>query len=238
MKLLLIIADIDEFVPFKKCVERRITEEFIFRGMPAFKFSHKGIEVTALCFGIGKVNAATGAALALSELKFDGVINTGWSGAVSGVAKGDVIVATSFVECDFDMTAIGKLPAQKPGQDIYVYNACGFIYDAVVKANEKAADSHAKFKFGALGTGDIFLSDKKLAQYYKETFGIKAFDMESAAVASVCRVMNMPLLCARKISDSANDAAPSDYRESLFSDENANVFYDIVFKVLGALCEP
>ena len=62
--------------------------------------------------------------------------------------------------------------------------------------------------------------------------------MESAAVASVCRVMNMPLLCARKISDSANDAAPSDYRESLFSDENANVFYDIVFKVLGALCEP
>ena len=50
--------------------------------------------------------------------------------------------------------------------------------------------------------------------------------------------MNMPLLCARKISDSANDAAPSDYRESLFSDENANVFYDIVFKVLGALCEP
>ena len=153
MKLLLMIADIDEFVPFKKCVERRITEEFIFRGMPAFKFSHKGIEVTALCFGIGKVNAATGAALALSELKFDGVINTGWSGAVSGVAKGDVIVATSFVECDFDMTAIGKLPAQKPGQDIYVYNACGFIYDAVVKANETAADSHAKFKFGALGTG-------------------------------------------------------------------------------------
>lgn len=237
MKLLLLIADIDEFLPFKKCVERRITEEFVFRGMPAFKFSHRGIEVTALCFGIGKVNAATGAALALSEFKFDGVINTGWSGAVSGVAKGDVIVATSFVECDFDMTAIGKKPGQKPEQDIFC-DAGGFIYDAVVKANESLTDCHAKFKFGRLGTGDIFLSNKELSQYYKETFGIMAFDMETAAVASVCRVMNTPLLCARKISDSANDAAPSDYRESLFSEENANVFYDIVFRVLGALCEP
>lgn len=232
MKLLLLIADIDEFNPFKKSVEKYITEETAVFKMPAFKFSYRGKEVTAVCFGIGKVNAATGASLALSSDSYDGVINTGWSGAVSGVSKGDVIVAESCVECDFDLSVIGKKLGEKPGQE-YVYKSEGFLFDAVKKENERRESG--RFKFGPLGTGDFFLANKEKAQLYKELFGIKAFDMESAAVASVCRVLDMPFLGIRKISDSADDAAPSDYTESLYSDGNANVFGDIVFAVLNSL---
>lgn len=232
MKLLLLIADIDEFKPFKNSVSKYITEELTVFKMPAFKLLYKKIEVTAVCFGIGKVNAATGAALALSSGEYDGVINTGWSGAVSGVAKGDVIVAESCVECDFDLSAIGKALGEKPGQE-YVYNSKGFLFDAVKKSNDSRESG--KYKLGALGTGDFFLSDKEKATLYKSLFGIKAFDMESAAIASVCRVLDVPYLSIRKISDSADDAAPSDYKESLFCDGNANVFGDIVFGVLNSL---
>lgn len=232
MKLLLLIADIDEFNPFKKSVEKYITEETKLYKMPVFKLVYKNIKATAVCFGIGKVNAATGASLALLSEEFDGVINTGWSGAVSGVAKGDVIVAESCVECDFDLGAIGKALGEKPGQE-YIYRSEGFLFEAVKKANESRESG--KYKFGALGTGDFFLSDKEKAELYKKLFGIKAFDMESAAIASVCRVLDVPYLSIRKISDSADDAAPSDYKESLFCDGNANVFGDIVFGVLNSL---
>lgn len=232
MKLLLLIADIDEFKPFKKSVEKYITAETTVYKMPAFKLSYKDIEVTAVCFGIGKVNAATGASLALSLEKYDGVINTGWSGAVSGVSKGDVIVAESCVECDFDLSAIGKKLGEKPGQE-YVYTSNGFLFDAVKKENERRESG--KFKFGPLGTGDFFLTNKEKAELYKKLFGIKAFDMESAAVASVCNILDVPYLSIRKISDSADDAAPSDYKENLFCDGNANVFGDIVFAVLNSI---
>ena len=91
MKYLVLIADIDEFTPCKNSLGDLVKKEYKIKHMPAFDFSYNNHEVTAVCFGIGKVNAAMGAALALTLGEYDGVINTGWSGAVSGVKKGEII---------------------------------------------------------------------------------------------------------------------------------------------------
>ncbi len=227
MKYLVLIADIDEFIPFKESLSKYITEEYEFHGMKALKFSYKSFEVTAVCFGIGKVNAATGAALALCAESYDGVINTGWSGAVSGVFKGEVIVSDSCVECDFDITVIGKKLGEKPNQDTYVYKCDSALY--------KATKSVKGFSHGNLGTGDFFLTDKAIKEKYKEIFNINSFDMESGAVASVCHLLRVPFVSIRKISDSADDTALSEYTESLKTDNTA--FSDIVLSVLDALYE-
>lgn len=225
MRYLVLIADTDEFNPCKNNLAELVKKEYTVNHMPAFDFSYNSHNCTAVCFGIGKVNAALGAALALNAEKYDGVINTGWSGAVSGVYQGDIIVSDSCVECDFDLTPIGRLPGQKPGQAEYIY-----------KSNEKlrsAACSVDGFKHGKLGTGDFFLTDTEKSNRYKEIFGINAFDMESGALAAACYLLNVPFVSIRKISDDANDVSASEYRNSLTTDVTA--FSDIILKVLEKL---
>ena len=225
MKYLILIADIDEFNPCKNSLGDIVEKEYKIDHMPAFDFSYNNHQCTAVCFGIGKVNAALGAALALRSGQYDGVINTGWSGAVSGVHKGDIIVSDSCVECDFDLTPIGRLPGQKPGQDEYVYKCDNALY--------KAACSVKGFKHGNLGTGDFFLTNKELGNKYKEIFSINAFDMESGALGAVCYLLNVPFVSIRKISDSADDVGVEDYTNSVKTDITA--FSDIVLNVLNNL---
>ncbi len=225
MKYLILIADIDEFNPCKASLGDIVEKEYKIDHMPAFDFTYNNHLCTAVCFGIGKVNAALGAALALKSTQYDGVINTGWSGAVSGVFKGDIIVSDSCVECDFDLTPIGRLPGQKPGQDEYVYKCDNALY--------KAATSVEGFKHGNLGTGDFFLTNKELGNKYKEIFSINAFDMESGALGAVCYLLNVPFVSIRKISDSADDVGVEDYTNSVKTDITA--FSDIVLNVLNNL---
>ncbi len=225
MKYLILIADIDEFNPCKSSLGELVKKEYKIKHMPAFDFSYNNHECTAVCFGIGKVNAAMGAAIALNESAYDGVINTGWSGAVSGVYKGDIIVSDSCVECDFDLTPIGRLPGQKPGQEAYIYKCDNALY--------KAACSVEGFKHGKLGTGDFFLTNKELGNKYKEIFSINAFDMESGALAAVCYLLDIPFVSIRKISDSADDVGVKDYTNSVKTDITA--FSDIVLNVLNKL---
>ncbi len=225
MKYLVLIADIDEFNPCKSSLGELVKSEYKIKHMPAFDFTHNGHDCTAVCFGIGKVNAALGTALALSEGNYDGVINTGWSGAVSGVYKGDIIVSDSCVECDFDLTPIGRLPGQKPEQDDYIYICDNALY--------KAACSVEGFKHGKLGTGDFFLTDADRRNRYKELFNINAFDMESGALGAVCYLLDVPFVSIRKISDSADDVGVEDYTASVKTDTTA--FSDIILNVLNNL---
>lgn len=226
MKYLFLIADIDEFNPCKNSLGDLIKKEYKIKHMPAFDFSYNNHEVTAVCFGIGKVNAAMGAALALTLGEYDGVINTGWSGAVSGVKKGEIIVSDSCVECDFDLTPIGRLPGQKPGQDEYIYKCNSDLANKV-----KAIDG---FTHGNLGTGDFFLTDKARRDHYKEIFNIKSFDMESGALAAACYLLGkIPFVSIRKISDSADDVATDEYTNSLNCDLTA--FSDIILEVLRSI---
>lgn len=225
MNYLVLIADIDEFNPCKNSLGDLVEKEYKIKHMPAFDFTYNSHKCTAVCFGIGKVNAAMGAALALNEKSYDGVINTGWSGAVSGVAKGDIVVSDSVVECDFDLTPIGRLPGQKPGQDDYIYKCDASLL--------KAATAVEGFKHGKLGTGDFFLTDKERKEKYKSLFNITAFDMESGALGAVCYLLGVPFISIRKISDSADDVGVEDYTNSVSTDITA--FSEIVLAVLKNL---
>ena len=63
------------------------------------------------------------------------------------------------------------------------------------------------------GTGDIFLTDKVKKDFYRNTFSIECFDMETAAIAAVCYKSDVPMLSVRKISDDADDSSVEEYRE-------------------------
>ncbi|MBQ3137008.1 MAG: 5'-methylthioadenosine/S-adenosylhomocysteine nucleosidase [Clostridia bacterium] len=205
----LVFADTMEYNPFLDFAKEKGGEEFSLRGNDAVTFTlEKGdrkLRVTGVKCGIGKVNAASATAFLISDMKADFILNAGLSGAVSGLKREDMVAAESYVECDYDLTAIGYGLGVKPDGQEYI-----------LKADEKllsyALESRGIIKT-KVGTGDVFLADSVRKKLYYDTFGIGAFDMETAAIASVCEKSGVPMLSVRKISDDADDCSVENYRE-------------------------
>lgn len=165
----------------------------------------RALKIIGVKCGIGKVNAASATAFLIAEKKAQIILNAGLSGAVSGLKREDMIAGESYIECDFDLTAIGYAPGEKcDGQK------------SLLKADEKLlsyALESAGIRKAPCGTGDIFLSDPVKKEFFRTTFGIQSFDMETGAIASVCDKAGVPMLSLRKISDDADDSSVEDYRE-------------------------
>lgn len=207
-KIGVILADTQEYLPFVRFYSDRPSKEVLVGANKTviYEADESGKEIVAMHCGIGKVNAALAASALIYRFGCDVILNAGLSGAVSGVRREELVAGSTYVECDFDLTAIGYDLGVKPDEE------------SVRKADEKLLEyalslSGYHVKQGALGTGDIFLSDSVKKNMYKEKFGIVAFDMETAAIAAVCDKNSVPFLSVRKISDDADDASGEDYRE-------------------------
>lgn len=205
----ILFADTMEYGPFLQWAKERQAKEETRWGNDScsLRMEKDGrvLDVIGVRCGIGKVNAASATAFLISDDKADFILNAGLSGAVQKLRREDMIAVETYVECDFDMTAIGRELGVKPDGQKY-------IYTADEKLMGYALESHGIIKAKA-GTGDIFLTDKVKKELYRDTFGIESFDMETAAIAGVCDKSGIPMLSLRKISDDADDASVEDYRE-------------------------
>lgn len=205
----LIFADEMEYAPFLSWAKENVATEEKRHGNDSvityLKNEENTLKLIAVKCGIGKVNAASATAYLIGEDKADYILNAGLSGAVSRLKREDMIAATSHIECDFDLTAIGYGPGVKADGQRYLYSADETLLSLALQSEGIIA--------APTGTGDIFLTDKEKKDFYKNTFGIEAFDMETAAIASVCDKAEIPMLSLRKISDDADDSSVEDYRE-------------------------
>jgi len=160
--------------------------------------------VVAIESGIGRVNAALAAAILIERYRVDYVLSAGLSGAISHLHKGDVVAGATYVECDFDLRAFGYPLGQK-SDGTRIHTASDRLLEAAL-----SIDGVQK---GALGTGDFFLTEPATKDFYREEFGINAFDMETGSLATVCDKLGVPFLSVRKISDDADDNALDSYTE-------------------------
>ncbi|MCD7827404.1 MAG: 5'-methylthioadenosine/S-adenosylhomocysteine nucleosidase [Clostridiales bacterium] len=224
MKIGFVIADDNEYAPVLENAEKYGCKKVTRRNRESVEFNIEKHEIIAVKCGIGKVNAASAAAFLIADDNVDAIINFGLSGAVSGLLKGDIVAGTSFTECDFDISPLGLPVGVKP-QDVYVYEADG--------AMVKAALSIAGVKSAKCGCGDFFLSDREKKDFYKETFGINEFDMETGAIASVCHDADIPFAAIRQISDDADDAASESYKE--MNDKCEDSLIDVVIQIVKNL---
>ncbi len=202
MKIGLVIADENEYIPFSEFANKNSAKQSIRRKRESLEFTFANKEIIAVKAGIGKVNAATVAAFLIADDKVDTILSFGLSGAISKLSKNDIVAGTSYTECDFDLTPIGYKLGAKP-QNKFVYEADKKLLDAALSIDG--------IKTAVCGCGDLFLADKERKNLYKETFGIEEFDMETGAIASVCQDADIPYLAIRQISDTADDSAADSY---------------------------
>lgn len=207
----IVIADKDEYVHIDKFIGKDASAfeiQGIFGHTADIKANGHDIRVRTVCSGIGKVNAAVAATLLADGC--DLLISAGLSGGFGDAKKHDIVLGTKFYEHDFDLTAIGYKPAQKPGDN-----------EPIEAARELNDDILKKFPFvksGVFVTGDSFVSSKEKHDFLKDAFNPVACDMESAAVGYVAQRFDIPFVSVRMVSDGADDDSAATYTDTLGCD--------------------
>lgn len=146
--------------------------------------------------GIGKVNAAVGAVEMIDHFTPDAVISTGVAGGASvELETQEVVVSTEACYHDAycgeeqQMGQIMGLPAR-------------FAADSRLLEVAKSLDCGTKITPGLIVTGDWFVDSRDKMRSILDNFpDAMAVDMESAAIAHVCHLRQVPFISFRIISD-------------------------------------
>lgn len=176
----------------------------------------EGQPVVVVLSRIGKVAAATTAALLLSEFGAGRIVFTGTAGGLApGVNVGDVVVADALLQHDMDASPLF------PRHEVPLYGRDRFEADATLSsALAEAAQAAlaelggpaARLHRGLVVSGDRFVCDRAeneaLCRRLPQALAV---EMEGAALAQVCHDFGVPFAVLRTVSDRADDDAHVDF---------------------------
>ena len=176
------------------------------------------IFISLVWSGWGKVSSARAITRLISnsskEHPIDCIFFTGVAGAVdSSLKQWDVVVADKVVQYDMDARPFFErfyIPALNLDRLISSEKWTKKTYSAILNAKkDRLLEEFGSITKGLIGTGDRFISDRNiLVELSKDLDGLKAIEMEGAAVAQVASQEGIPWVIIRVISDEANaDAA-------------------------------
>lgn len=191
-----------------------------------------GVPVIVGCCGISKVNAAMNTQSLILLGKPSLVIHVGVGGSLTPKMHiCDVLVAKDCVQYDVDTTAVGD-----PIGLVSTINRVDFPCDeravqALLRAGESYRQDGHQVLTGRIGTGDRFLTRKEDKDWIVETFGALTCDQESAAIAQVCLMNNVPCAVVRAVSDESDGAHGSEF--AVYGPKAAQAAADVAEKFLA-----
>lgn len=149
-------------------------------------------EVVLMKSGIGKVAAATGINLLKYEYAPQAVVNSGVAGGLGRCLETGDVVAGDF--CTYHDVDCGT------GNEYGQVQGFPARYAADARLLQAVRQDHVKT--GLICTGDQFIQDPAQLEAIRKRFPeVMAVDMESASMAQVCHIWNIPFLSLRVISD-------------------------------------
>ena len=162
--------------------------------------------------GFGKVAAASTVTTMLDRFDPDRIVFTGVAGGLHPkVARGDIVIAETLVQHDFDASPI------VPRFVIPSLQLDRIPTDPTL--TDRAAASAAMLSGitvhrGLVLSGDHFIDSAADRARLRSLFDdALAVEMEGGAVAQVCAERKVPFAVIRVISDTADEAAASDFLE-------------------------
>jgi adenosylhomocysteine nucleosidase len=190
-------------------------------GFEFFRGTLEGKPVVLLRCGVGKVNAAVGCALLIDYYKPALVINTGSAGGIDSKLKfGNAIISTGLCYHDVDVTGFNYAPGQIPGQPAIFPVEESLVSGAEAAVQELKAGGVLPESFdhvrGIIASGDTFMHEPGKIDLVRKTFpGVRAVEMEGAAIAHTCALFSVPFLIIRALSDIAGVESPVAFKQFL-----------------------
>ncbi|PQJ89995.1 5'-methylthioadenosine/S-adenosylhomocysteine nucleosidase [Aliivibrio sifiae] len=173
-----------------------------------------GTDVVLLQSGIGKVAAAVGTTLLISDHNVELVLNTGSAGGFdSSLNLGDVVISTEVRHHDADVTAFGYEMGQMAQQPA-AFKADEKLMSVAEQALTQMENKHAVR--GLICTGDAFVCTPERQAFIRTHFpAVIAVEMEASAIAQTCHQFETPFVVVRAISDVADKESPMSFEEFL-----------------------
>lgn len=208
-KIGIIGAMVEEIELLHKHVEK--TGSFVKAGIEYVEGSLHGRQVVFCKSGVGKVNAAVCTQL-LIDAGVDCVLFTGVAGAVDpSLNIGDIVVSTSCLQHDMDVTALGFARGQIPFQDVWEFRAAADLVELATNAAEKLFPGRSAK--GKVLSGDQFVSSRETVKALHDELNGACTEMEGAALAQVCVMNDIPFVVIRSMSDKADGSAHVNFAE-------------------------
>ena len=206
----------EEIAALRPCLDGSRTQR---RAGRDFHFGRlDGHDVILVRCGIGKVAAATTAAVLLDAFDAGALLFTGVAGGLGdGVRVGDIVVATTLLQHDMNAEPLF------PRWEVPLTGRARFDADAawsarLAQASRTLAATNAHAAGAAIHSGLVVSGDRFVATH-AESDQLRALlpealavEMEGAAVAQVCHDFGRPFGVVRTISDRADDAAHGDFQ--------------------------
>ena len=172
-------------------------------------------QVVILKSGIGKVNAAVATLTLIENFHVSFVINTGVAGGTGqGTNILDVVIGDRVAYHDV-WCGPGTTDGQAAG--------CPAFFEAPFSA--ATLDSIPGTRHGLIASGDIFVSrPEDISRILSLDPDAIAVDMESAAIAQVCHLKNVPFLAVRVVSDTPGQADNISQYENFWDDAPREAF--------------
>lgn len=176
-------------------------------------------EVLIAKCGIGKVNAAANTLNIIREYAPDLVINTGVAGgAGSDVCIGHLLVADNVAYHDV-WCGPGTVTGQADGMPLHFTS-----YQPVLDIAGKKI-SNSDIHVGLICSGDRFISTPEEVATIRKNFPeVKAVDMESAAIAHICTLENIPFNIIRVVSDTPGEGENISQYKNFWNDAPQTTF--------------
>ena len=206
MKIGILCAGDGETAPFLSLLAEHTVEEKA--KLEFYQGKMGNAEVVLVCSGVCKVNAAIAAQILIDRYDCDGVINAGTAGAMdSGLEVFDTVVSTNAVYHDVEERLLREYHPHLPSR--------GFLADTSLLALARIAAGQLqaihKTVFGRMATGESFIEGQRREEI-NALYQPLSVDMETASVAHVCYVNEIPFIAVRTLTDTASRDAKNNFR--------------------------
>lgn len=177
--------------------------------------------------GIGKVNAAIGALTMIDTFHPRMIVNSGVAGG-TGAGEAPLSILDVLMPSAIAYHDVWCGPGTEPGQAA----GCPARFTCPLGDDVRRAIGA---RDGVLASGDIFVDKREdLERILSVHPDASAVDMESAAIAQVCELKDVPFVCLRVISDTPGDEGNAAAYTNFWTDAPARTFA-AVEKLLSVL---
>ncbi|MDM7855894.1 5'-methylthioadenosine/S-adenosylhomocysteine nucleosidase [Cellulomonas alba] len=197
-----------------------------------------GREVLLVRSGIGLVNAASAASVALAEHRPRVLVSAGSAGGLGvGVRVGDVVVGSQHAYGGADARGFGYALGQVPGMPP-TFAAEARLHDVAVGAADRLAPrptepTTIRVLTGSVVSADVFVDADRVAGVRTDFPDALAADMETTALAHTAHLFGVPFLAVRGISDLCSPVEAGEFAAHV--DDAADRSAAVVEEVLRAL---
>ena len=208
MRIGILCAGDSEVVPFINMLD-----EYIITEKAMLKFYEgkiEGIDIVTLFTGVCKVNAAIATQILIDTYGCNIIINAGTAGGMDDSLKiFDTVISNEVAYYDVDDDILTEF---HPWLDSIYFKADKRLLNLAKKAISNFNTNH-NIVFGKMVTGEKFIEDER-----REFINIKyeplSVDMETASVAHVCYVNEIPFIAIRTITDTSSHSGIDEFEKN------------------------